>query len=140
MVRLSLVIGQGEISSNFLHLFTVKPELQNYNGIYLTRQENEQAIFNCSADGIPAPDIVWRRNGQLLFNIEDKFIISNTMSETFRSKDELPGLVGTKSVLTVRSLTTADSAEYSCRADNGAGLGVFMEEPYRLEVVNGTCA
>ena len=98
------------------------------------KEENEQAVFNCSADGIPAPNIVWRRGGQLLIEAENKFSISNTRSDAFRSQEELPGLDGTNSVLTVLNLATTDSTTYSCRADNGAGLGVVMRVPYSLEV------
>ena len=121
----------------FLHSFTVKPELQNPNGTILVRKENEQAVFNCSADGIPAPKILWRRGGQLLFETENKFSISDMRSDVFRDPEELPGLEGTTSMLTVQSLTAIDSERYSCRADNGAGPGVVMQVPYTLNVING---
>ena len=123
---------------SFVFHFTFEPELQDPNGTHLVREADEMAVFNCSADGIPAPNIVWRRGGQLLVEAESKFRISNTRSDAFRSEEDLYGLEGTFSMLTVLNLATTDSTTYSCRADNGAGSGVIMQVPYTLEV-NGTC-
>ena len=100
----------------------------------MERKKGEKAIFNCSADGIPAPNIVWRRNGQLVVDTVNKFNTANTRTDGFRSQAELPGLAGTTSVLTVTNLMTTNSGTYSCRADNGAGLGVTMSTPYTLIV------
>lgn len=124
------------LKSFFFH-FAVEPELQDPIGTRLVREEDEMAVFNCSADGIPAPNIVWRRGGQLLVEAESKFLISNTPSDAFRLQEDLYGLEGTSSVLTVLNLATTDSTTYSCRADNGAGSGAIMQVPYTLEV-NGT--
>ena len=124
------------LKSFFFH-FSVEPVLQDPFGTLLVREEDEMAVFNCSADGIPAPNIVWRRGGQLLVEAQSKFQISNTKSDAFRLEEDLYGLEGTYSVLTVLNLATTDSTTYSCRADNGAGSGVIMQEPYTLKV-NGT--
>lgn len=118
--------------------FTVMPILQYYVGTTLEKQENEQAVFNCSADGIPAPYIVWLRNGQLLIDAANKFSVVNTKTDGFRSQEELPGLVGTASVLTVMSLAITDSGTYLCRASNNPGPGVIMTTPYTLIVTERT--
>ena len=117
-------------------LFAVAPHLHNSKGTNLTRKENEQAVFNCSASGIPAPNIIWYRGGQLLFEVQNKFSISTMRFNNFHSQDMLHGLEGTISVLTVLSLTSTDSSTYFCRADNGVEPGVAMQIPYNLEVVS----
>ena len=97
---------------------------------------NEQGmvIFNCSAYGIPAPNIVWQKNGQLVINTPNKFTVENTRYNASDSQELIPELEGTFSLLRVSSLTTMDLGNYSCRADNDVGPGVVMKTPYVLIV------
>ena len=92
------------------------------------------AIFNCSAYGIPAPDILWQRNGQLVIDTANKFKIEKARYNATDSQGLIPELEGTFSLLIVSSLTTMDSGNYSCRADNNAGPGIVMKIPYVLIV------
>ena len=97
---------------------------------------NEQGMvtFNCSAYSIPAPNIVWQRNGQLVIDTPNKFKVENTRYNAADSQVLSPELEGTISLLKVSSLTTMDSGNYSCRGDNNVGPGVVMKTPYVLIV------
>ena len=97
---------------------------------------NEQgmAVFNCYAYGIPAPNIIWQRNGQLVVNTANKFKIEKGKYNVTDSQGLIPELEGTSSLLIVSSLTTMDSGNYSCRADNNVGPEVVIQVPYVLIV------
>ena len=102
----------------------------------VSREAGQSINFNCTADGIPAPVLAWRRNGQLLLSSLRYSEVSTGPVPGFRSED-LPGVLEVTSVLTVTSLKVSDQGTYSCRADNGEGDGAVMEEPYRLTVDEG---
>ena len=100
----------------------------------MEENENGMAVFNCSAYGIPAPNIVWQRNGQLVIDTANKFKVESTRYNLTDPQELIPELEGTFSLLTVLSLTITDSGNYSCRADNNVGPGVVMKTPYVLIV------
>ena len=107
---------------------TVKPKFVNNAGTLVEVNKQEMLIFNCSAYGISAPNIVWQKKGQLVIDTANKFEVVNTIYNVTNSQE------GTFSFLIVSNLTTTDSGNYSCRSDNNEGLEVVMETPYVLIV------
>lgn len=62
---------------------------------------DSNALFECFADGIPKPDITWRRNGDLIENSD-----FNTVGYGF---------------LLVKMLVLSDMGPYQCFAENSLG-------------------
>ena len=82
-----------------------------------TVSQFDEAVFECNATGIPAPDINWYRNGILLNEAADSRIslgdpvvtspaTSNDVYEVYRT-------------LTFNSTRDDDTGTYTCVADNG---------------------
>ena len=109
----------------------------NNAGTLVEENEHGMVIFNCSAYGIPPPNIVWKINGKLVIDTANKFKLNTTRYNASDSQELIPELEGTLSLLTVSNLKTTDSGNYSCRADNNVGPGVGMKTPYML-IVTGT--
>ena len=86
--------------------------------------------FNCTADGVPQPVIVWRKNGQFLLNTSRVTIVSSQQSNGFHTK-----YIPTTSVITIKDLRGNDNGSYSCRADNGVKTGTVLMTSYVLQVV-----
>ena len=90
--------------------------------------------FSCTADGIPMPTIVWRKDGQLIIQNNKRNIAQSSNSTGFRA-NTIPGVVQATSTLTITGLTGSDNGSYSCRADNEANIGAVLTIPYQLTVV-----
>ena len=114
--------------------FLVRAELLNYTGRFVTKERGQSVKFNCTADGIPRPYIVWRKNGQLLLNTSRLKIVSLENSNSFHS-NITPGVLQLTSVLTITDLTGNDNGNYFCRADNKAYVGAVLMTPYVLKVM-----
>ena len=106
----------------------------NYTGGFVTKERGQTVKFNCTADGIPRPFIVWRKSGQLLLNTNRVKIESLEYSNSFLS-NITPGVLQLTSVLTITDLTGNDNGNYFCRADNKAYVGAVLTTPYVLKVV-----
>ena len=91
-------------------------------------------MFNCTADGLPRPVIVWRKNGQLLLNTNTLKIISSDQTIGFRS-NIIPEVLQRTSMIEITDLKGNDNGSYSCRADNEANLGVVLTTPFILQVI-----
>ena len=104
----------------------------NENGIGITKMIGESATFNCTADGINTPKIIWRRNGQLLFNTTRHKIIFFNNKEGFRPIPEAQQIT---SSLIISDLKDSDSGNYSCIADNEARTPVSLSSPFVLTVL-----
>ena len=111
--------------------YIVEAALMNKNGIVTTKETGEIVTFNCTADGINTPKIIWRRNGQLLFNTTRLKIISFNKIEGFRPTLETQQIT---SSLIISDLKDADSGNYSCTADNEARTPVSLSSPFVLTV------
>ena len=103
----------------------------NKNGIVTTKETGENVIFNCTADGINTPKIIWRRNRLLLFNTTRLKIISFNTVKGFRP---IPGTQQITSSLIISDLKDTDSGNYSCIADNEARTPVSLGSPFILTV------
>ena len=119
---------------HFIAHFLVKVELLNYTGGFVTRKRGQSVKFNCTANGIPQPFIVWKKNGQLVLNTSRVKIVSLEYSNSFHSNIS-PGVLQVTSVLTITDLTGNDNGSYFCRADNKAYVGAVLTTPYVLKVV-----
>ena len=95
-------------------------------GRFITQKRGESVKFNCTADGIPRPYIVWRKNGQLLLNTSRLKIVSLEYSNGFHS-NITPGVLQLTSILTIIDLTENDNSNYFCRVNNiGAVLATYV--------------
>lgn len=99
----------------------------------IVKERQQNVSFNCSADGIPMPTIVWRKDGQYLIQ-NNKRSITEQSDTGFRSTS-IPGVLLINSTLTITGLTGSDNGSYSCRADNEANIGSLLVEPFILSVV-----
>ena len=99
------------------------------------KERGQNVSFNCTADGIPIPNIVWRKGGQLIIP-SNRRNSSLQNSNGFRT-NTMPGVVQVTSILTITDLIGSDNGSYSCRADNEANIGAVLTTPYQLTVVEG---
>ena len=114
--------------------YIVNAELLSYTGGFVTKERGQSVKFNCTANGIPRPYIVWRKNGQLLYNTSRLKIVSLEYSNGFYS-NITPGVLQLTSILTITDLTENDNGNYFCRADNKAYVGAVLMTPYELKVM-----
>ena len=102
-------------------------------GGFVTKKRGESVKFNCTADGIPRPYIVWRKNGQLLLNTSRVKIVFLENSISFHS-NITPGVLQVTSILTITDLIGNDNGNYFCQADNKAYVGAVLVT-YELKVM-----
>ena len=117
------------------YMFIVKAALQNNIGGSVTKERGQSVKFNCTADGVPQPDIVWRKNGQLLLKT-NRVNITSSESNGFCLHSIL-GVLQRTSVLTITDLNGKDNGSYSCRAStvNEDDNGVILMTPFTLQVI-----
>ena len=99
----------------------------------MTIVEGESVTFNCTADGIPRPDLHWFRN-DILVNMENTRI-STKEHTAFRG--DIPGLNGITSSLTISpTIQRVHQGRYVCQAVNSAGSKI-LQSPYVLTIDQG---
>ena len=94
------------------------------------KNRGQNVSLNCTADGIPKPVILWRKDGQLLLNTSRVTIVSLQESNGFHTN-----YVPTTSVIIIKDLRGKDNGSYSCRGDNRVKTGAVLMTPYVLQVV-----
>ena len=112
----------------------VTAALLNNTGGTVIKLKGQNVVFNCTADGLPRPVIVWRKNGQLLLNTNTLKIISSDQTNSFRS-NIIPEVLQHTSMIEITNLRGNDNGSYSCRADNEANLGIVLTTPFTLKVI-----
>ena len=75
-------------------------------------------MFQCTATGIPAPDINWYRNGTVLSYSGDSQILVSSPSQQLLSS----GVYQVTQTLTIANTTVSDSGYYSCVGNNSVGM------------------
>ena len=111
-------------------LLLVNAVILNNTGTFVTKDKGQNVSFNCTADGVPRPVFVWRKNGQLLLNTSRVTIVSSQESYGFHIN-----YIPTTSVITIKDLRGNDNGSYSCRANNTVKVGTVLMIPYVLHVV-----
>ena len=96
----------------------------------MKKDRGQSVSFNCTAEGIPIPRIIWRKDGQLIIPNHKRSIAQSRLRSSI-----IPGVVQVTSILTITGLTVSDNGNYSCRADNKARIGAVLTTPYQLTVV-----
>ena len=82
-----------------------------------TLNQFAEVIFECNATGVPAPNINWFRNGNLLNEGSDSRIsIGDPIVTPPATSDDVYEVYRT---LTFSSTMDADAGTYTCVADNG---------------------
>ena len=118
----------------FQFSFIIVPaQLLYANGSEVTRILNDEntVTFNCTADGIPQPQISWRRNGQFLnVNQLRRYSVVTSTADGFRSK--LPGVKQTESKLTINILREIDNGTFSCIAQSASTSPAALLVPFKL--------
>ena len=108
----------------------VNAVILNNTGTFVIKDKGQNVTFNCTADGIPQPAIVWSKNGQVLLNTSRVTIVSSKESNGFHTS-----YIPTTSVITITDLRKIDNGSYSCQADNGVKIESVLMTPYVLQVV-----
>ena len=111
-------------------LFLVNAVILNNTGTFVIKDKGQNVTFNCTADGIPQPVIVWSKNEQVLLNTSRVTIVSSQESNGFQTN-----YIPTTSVITITDLRRIDNGSYSCQAGNGVRTGTVLMTPYVLQVV-----
>ena len=96
----------------------------------MKKDRGQSVSFNCTAEGIPIPRIIWRKDGQLIIRNHKRSIAQSRLRSSI-----IPGVVQVTSILTITGLTVSDNGSYSCRAGNEARIGAVLTTPYQLTVV-----
>ena len=117
-------------SFTFFFVILVNADILNKTGGFVTKHKGQIVTFNCTADGVPQPVIVWTKNGQLLLNTNRVTIVSSQESNGFHTN-----YIPVTSVITIKDLRGNDNGSYSCRANNKVKTGVVLTTPYELQVV-----
>ena len=118
------------IPESFIHIvyFTVRPIIagidvqSNHSNVsnmthggVLTLEEFTPVDLTCSASGLPAPVMVWLKNG--VVQTSNPFhTIENTIDNTFERVD---GTFASTTTLKIHSLQLSDASGYTCRAVSG---------------------
>ena len=118
-------------------------KIQLDEGMPVNKYEGESFNLSCMADGIPQPNIVWSRDGNIIDeNLQNRLSISDPLTvPAFRS--DIIGHRGYEwgvlSVLTIIDLNAElDDGLYGCQASNIPGRAPAQQSvPYTLTVNKG---
>ena len=109
----------------FVFLFiSVVPNITSYLPAGSSRyiiNVTDDIIFQCTATGVPPPDIQWYRGNDLLNSSNDRITIGNL------SVDESERNTVTRELILSQTSLSDASNNYSCRATNAADGGLDSE-------------
>ena len=100
------------------------------NGVYIVN-ETFPVTFTCTATGIPAPNITWSRNSDLILADTDS---GGRFELTNRTINMTQGVVSVVTrMLTISNTMDTDNGTYTCEANNTA-VGGKDQEDFELYV------
>ena len=105
-----------------IHTLLVPPTVITPNGSRVEIDEGtERFLVNCTAAGIPAPNIIWSDpDGTQLPNDNNMRIMVEPYTEPqLMAKDELTFLYHVTRTLVITNTVDSDTGNYTCTADNG---------------------
>ncbi len=111
----------------FILLTTVVPSINSYLPEGSTRyavNETNNITFQCTATGVPPPDIQWYRGSDILNSSSDSRVIIR--NEIMNEQNGALAYVSKKLILTNTSIS--DAGCYSCNATNSAINGETSAE------------
>ena len=106
------------------------------DGQMYTVNETDPVTFNCSATGIPPPEISWIRNGEVLNESVDSRISLSNPSDPETVPTSGGNISSVSRSLTISSTRDSDSDTYTCVASNGNTMTPNVTQNFGL-FVNG---
>ena len=86
--------------------------------------------LTCNASGLPAPVIIWLKNGAVLTNSSSR-VIESTIGNTTEGVD---GTFESTTTLRYNSLQLSDSSTYTCRAVSDKESPIPGEPSWTFEI------
>ena len=114
---------------------TVEPELYNisHSNLTISRVEEQSVTFECTANAIPIPRIVWIANGRLVdTSLNDRYTQKEEVFEDVYQRPEVPNAI--RSSLNITMLNERDSGDYVCRAEIALGQPAILPQPFTLNI------
>ena len=100
----------------------VTSEYPEVNQMNYTVDEGNSVIFECTATGIPAPEVTWLRDGVELNSASELRITFGAASDRIAvSRDDGETVLEVTRNLTLANTVDEDSGSYVCMATNVAG-------------------
>ena len=106
------------------------------DGQVYTVNETDPVTFNCSATGIPPPEISWMRNGVVQNESVDSRISLGNPSDLETISTAGGNIFSVSRSLTISSTRDNDSDTYTCVASNGNAVTPNVTQNFGL-FVNG---
>ena len=103
------------------------------DGYTFYTNEFTPAVFQCTATGIPAPEISWYRNGTVLSNSADaRFTLSEASVSMVVTDGE--NVYQVNRTFTLENTTDIDSGNYTCLAENDNAVEPSVSQEFELFV------
>ena len=105
-----------------IYTLLVPPTITTPNGSRVETDEGiERFLVNCTAAGIPAPNITWRDPGgiELPNNNNMRIIVEPQTESQLMAEDGFTFLYHVTRTLVITDTVDSDTGNYTCTADNG---------------------
>ena len=109
--------------NNFIVFNLVGVSITSTEVVYFTN-ENVSVMFQCTATGVPAANIMWYKNGSSPLSSSDPRITVGPHSKLLLSS----GLYQVVQNLTINNTVDSDSGNYSCVGNNTVNMNISTFE------------